>query len=275
MEGSVAVQGSVVKGVDSFKLIGDKTGLDKFNQDSYVNAFAVWKLSGDDKKEYYRPSGLRWSDYTIEFAQFCQQPLLEHNLDVGHAVIDALDRFQQQLLPTRKEGKTDDELLKLLGLSKADISQKKWLPSPHHRFIRFRTGQCYTNSCSPKQPKVWGIMERGLDGVICALYKSERESLRREAKVVQVGYWFTRTLEMSGLSVRLEEVYRNVGGRWRERYHLLNNNCIHYALECWKKLGDSVSWDDIADGHATYPSKYNPCAPVDSSDSRNSSCSFI
>lgn len=258
MEGAILVNG----GVDKYKAIEDKTGSSyKGSEDNHINAFAVCLDDGD--KEYYRPSGLRWSDYTIEFAQFCQQPLSNQILDIGSKLIDNISNFE--LLPTKKEGKTEDETLKALGISKGDISQERWLPSPHHRFIRFRTGQCYSvsSACTTRQPKVWGILERGYDGVVCALYKSDRESLRTEAKVVEIG-WLSTKLTLENLSLSLEDVFRGIGGRWKGKYHLINNNCIHYALECWRRLGGRASWDDVVGGRAGIPQKYNPDAPPDS-----------
>ena len=240
----------VLKGVDMFK---GKT------EDNHTNAFAVWKLL-DDEGEYHRPSRLLWSSYTIEYAQFCQQPLSNAYLDIGAAVYSTL-----KLIPTIQKGQEIGDLLKSLGASTEEVHKHRLIPSPHHRFIRFRTSQCYPNT----HRKVWGVLERLDDGVACSLYKSERESLRTEAYVVNsfsVGVLFNsyKKLEMDGLCVGVEELFRGIGGKWNGKYHLLRNNCIHYALECWKRLGGDAVWNGVVDGNYTVNVKCSPTAPKDS-----------
>ena len=122
------------------------------------------------------------------------------------------------------------------------------LPSGHHRFIRFRTEQYHHTGT-----RVWGTMERLGPGVVCALYRSESASVRSCARVTQTGLLpFSDQLEMSTKRLNVDKVFRDIGGGWNGDYHLTDNNCVHYALECWDRLGGKASWNDVVDAHDSF-----------------------
>ena len=201
----------------------------------------------DNNTEYERNliPGTSLGNYEIEYAQFCQQPLDDVFADfivtvikipefvflrVPHKIADAVTNNSNEIIPG--------------------------LPSGHHRFIRFRTSQYFPST----QNKVWGTMERLGDGVICALYANERASFRTESSVTQNGskMFFPESLDMD-VSKRVEEIFRGIGGGWKGNYHFADNNCIHYAIECWKRLGGNVKWNDVVDGQSSIlPDRNDP-----------------
>lgn len=257
-----------VKTLDKVKGTKDIAQSLKGKVDGHVNALSVVKLL-DDGGEYQRPPGILLSDYTIDYAQFCQQPLESAFLDIGIALYKSFN-----LIPTITASQTSDMILEMSGISKNDsaLKHRKWLPTPHHRFIRFRTNEC----CLPSKHKVWGILERIEDGIICALYKSERESLRSDACVA--GFpasnflaW-PKPVELDDVHIGVEEVFRGIGGQWNGKYHLIKNNCIHYALECWRWLGGNAEWDDVVDGNVGHHPRYNPA--IEDIRRRNRLCYF-
>lgn len=137
-----------VKTLDKVKGTKDIAQSLKGKVDGHVNALSVVKLL-DDGGEYQRPPGILLGDYSIDYAQFCQQPLESAFLDIGIALYKSFN-----LIPTLTAGKTSDVILEMSGISKNDsvLKDRKWLPSLHHRFIRFCTNKCYL----PSEHKVWG-----------------------------------------------------------------------------------------------------------------------
>lgn len=210
----------------------------KTDREHFDKAFYTLELlDKGGERQSGQPGSL--NHYTIDYVQFCHRPLTHKGLAI---LVDLLKAPEFLLL--RLPHKLIDKTKEIIGETPEEIIPG--LPSPHHRYIRFRTGQCYPNTSE----KVWGTMERLEEEVICALYKNERASVRSNAHVTQIGMLpFSDQLEMYTKCIGVDEVYRGIGGRWNGDYHLTDNNCIHYALECWKRLGGNASWNEVVDGH--------------------------
>ena len=222
----------------------------KANGDIFDRAFSTLELfdeGGKHKGEHL--SGPSLSSYTIDMAQFCHVPLTHVGLEV---LITALKVPEFWLV--RAPHKIKDKIVELNGGEPEEIIPG--LPSAHHRFIRFRTRQHYENTSD----RIWGTMERLENAVVCALYKHHDASVRIGANVTQTGILpFSPVLEMDITeTIGVEDVFRGIGGNWNGPYHLTDNNCIHYALECWKKLGGKATWNEVVDGHHSFiPSNYD------------------
>lgn len=101
--------------------------------------------------------------------------------------------------------------------------------------------------------EVWGTMERIEEQVVCALYKNRETSVRTGARITQTGILpFSPELEQCIDSKNVGKVFHGIGGCWGGKYNLGFNNCIHYALECWKQLGGTANWNDVCDGHDSF-----------------------
>ena len=215
-----------------------------------AKAFYILELYEDgEENEIIKPDVPRGvsvdlSDYTIDYAQFCHQPLSHVALDF---VVTALKVPEFLLL--RMPHKVIDTVKELNDEEPEEIVPG--LPSGHHRFIRFRTLQYYGGN------RVWGTMEKLGDGPVCALYKSEEESVRSGARVAQKGLLpFSDKLERYTTNRTVRSVFRGIG--YNGDYHLTDNNCIHYALECWKSLGGKATWNEVVDAHNSYlPDNYD------------------
>ena len=190
------------------------------------------------------PQGICLNHFTIDFAQFCHQPL-------SHLLLDAVVSTAKipEFLFIRIPHKIHDKLKELKDQPPEELIPG--LPSGHHQYIRFRTEQYYPGTGN----KVWGTIEKLEDGPICALYKNERDSVRAGARVTQNGLLpFSEQLEMYiKVPICAEKVLK-----WNGNYHLSDNNCIHYALECWERLGGRATWNEVVDGHDSYlPGDYD------------------
>ena len=219
-----------------------------YDREHFEKAFYVEILLDEGGVNRSGPGSLK--DYTVNLAQFCHRPLKNRLLDV---IVTAV-KIPEFLL-IRVPHKVIDMASELVGETPEEIIPG--LPSGHHRYIRFRTNQNYPGT----RDKVWGTMERLEEGVVCALYKSERASVRKNARVTQTGLLpFSDQLEMlTEEAVCAEEVFHGIGGTWNGEYHLTTNNCVHYALECWEKLGGKASWNDVVDGHNSFfPGNHHP-----------------
>ena len=184
-------------------------------------------------------------DYTIDYAQFCHEPLSIAALDLLVTAIKV-----PEFLLVRMPHKVVDKVKELNDEEPEEIIPG--LPSGHHRYIRFRTLQYYGSN------RIWGTMERLSDGPICALYKSEKESVRLGGRITQKGLLpLSDTLELTCTNNQnVNSVFLEIG--YNGAYHLTDNNCIHYALECWKSLGGKATWNEVVDGHNSYlPGDYD------------------
>ena len=207
------------------------------------NAFyALELLDEGGESQSWQPSGIYLSNYTIDYAQFCHQPLTHVALDFIVTTLKV-----PEFLFVRVPHKVVDKVKELSDEEPTEIIPG--LPSGHHRFIRFRTEQYHSKT----KKKVWGTMERLGTGVVCALYDSESASVRSGARVTQTGFLpFSDQLEMYTRRINVDKVFRDIGGGWHGDYHLTDNNCIHYALECWERLGGKASWNDVVDAHDAF-----------------------
>ena len=208
--------------------------------DTFDKAFLTLELFDEGGEHQIGSKSL--SHYTIDMAQFCHVPLTHLALDL---VVTALK--VPEFLFVRVPHKIKDKIVELDDGEPEETIPG--LPSGHHRFIRFRTRQYYPNTSD----RVWGTMERLGDQVICALYRNENASVRPGARVTQKGILpFSEVLEMYTEKIGVEAVFRGIGGNWNGPYDLKGNNCIHYALECWKRLGGKATWNEVVDGHDSF-----------------------
>lgn len=221
------------------------------NEDSLRKAFFILELSDDGSADFQAgPPETRLGEYMIEFAQFCQQPLGDSN-----SPRDWLLGFAAQFISGSN--------------SSADSSGLPPIPSGHHRYIRLRTNRYYTNA---RRDKVWGTLERVGDGVICALYKNESDSCRYPGARVVTTDTQGAPLEMDvTVPISVGDVFRGIGVNYNGRYNVINNSCIHYAVECWTRFGGSVLPTDVMDGHMAFNARYNPEGTAPESTSEDAS----
>ena len=226
------------------------SGGSKEKREYLDKAFYIETLLDDGGTQ--RNGRVSLNDYTIDLAQFCHRPLANLLLNAAVSVAKV-----PEFMFVRMPHKVIDKAYEVVGEEPEELIPG--LPSGHHRYIRFRTNQYYPGTGN--RDKVWGTMERLEEGVVCALYKSERASVRKDAQVTQVGILpFSNNLEMlTKTDISVAEVFHGVGGRWNGEYDLTTNNCVHYALEIWKELGGKAAWNDVVDGHNAYfPGNHNP-----------------
>lgn len=142
-------------------------------------------------------------NYVIVYVKFCYEPIT--NVMLRHAI--------------------EGEML---------LRGEDNVPSPHHRFIYFRAN--HSGSEFDYDTAIYGILEHVKDehgGVVCYLYlNTESDDLRAVTRRVDAA--FHRNL--IGYPTQPHSIRRLSINAWTGPYHLINNNCIHYAIRCWNLL---------------------------------------
>ena len=227
---------AVLCALDSYRKAGRRKSLKSTLkgklEDSLIteNGFFTLRLPDDGSQSQENRAEAILKNYNIEFVQFCHRPISSEILAFGAKLYHGV-KF----------------------LSKS----KDALPSIHHRYIRFLASGPGDNNIGTKSSKVWGTFERlSNEGGICVLYRSESGSLRSEAHVTNVR-GFPMEMHISN-KVTIHDVFLGVGSTWDGEYHLIKNNCIHYALACWERLGGNASYDDVKEGQSATSPTYNP-----------------
>ena len=215
-----------------------------FKTSKNENAFYTLELHDDGSEERSNDEPELLKRYTIDRAQFCHMPLknvfIEETLSFVKLFEYVLARVPHKTINTIREAMFGQE----------PIEMYRGLPSPHHRYIRFRTEQKYGS----RGATVWGIFERLAfpPRVVCSLYESEEYSIRETARITKTGVLpFRHLLDTKVPSTNVEALFNGIGGCWNGDYNAADNNCIHYALECWKRLEGSANWNQVCDGHST------------------------
>ncbi len=157
------------------------------------------------------------NEYKIVYAQFCHQ-----NMRGGLLTRTAVTAVKAGILiPT--------------------LAASTLLPSGHHRYIRFKAILF--------KSFIWGIIERIDEGPSVFFFFTEVGSKRPYAKLTKNGP-FGDPIQMTvSPPVLLGDLYVNIGEH-KSDYNLLMNNCIHYSLEVWTRLGGEMSCTDVCGGHA-------------------------
>ena len=210
----------------------------------YENAFYTLELhdDGSERRSSNEPDLLK--RYRIDRAQFCHMPLENILIEQTLGAVKSFE-FLFGRLPHKAINTARDYIL-----GQKPIKIYEGLPSPHHRYVRFRTQQKYESSGAT----VWGIFERlaSPPRVVCSLYENEMLSIRETARITKTGVLsFRPILDIKVPSINVDTIFCDIGGCWKGNYNAYDNNCIHYALECWKRLEGNTDWNQVCDGHST------------------------
>ena len=192
--------------------------LNKFKKGQYQqddNTFyeIQYNDGGNLQTEVYSKYGVNLKDYYYKIisAEFCQQPL-----DLALDYVPGVQLF----VDTTIEGS----------------------PSLYHRFIRFWAEP--GNVHAPPYTEVYGTFEKLPDRVVCTLYEFPGSRRPHECVTVAVVSDPKRMCCVRDYLKQKEfktwerhyvhQVFLATGGGGP--YHVISNNCIHYAVDCWNNL---------------------------------------